>query len=270
MKAAVRRWAGWAGGLLVAASAQAGCSRPIEVPLAPIGMSVSFDGARADGVYPQLMRELATSTGCEFRMQQVPRARLQRMFDTGLADMLIPASASPKRLEDGEFLPLIHVRPSILTLSGQQAPRSLAELLARPAYRLVVVRGFSFGADYDQTIATLRSQKRLLEEPDSAGVARALRKGLADGTVMTATIFIGTVLLNRDLNDLMPQLRVDPLEELGWTESGVYLSRRALEEPDRRVLRQGFVQLARSGRVWQLFNDNYPPNSLNGSIRPLP
>lgn len=255
----------------LAGGAEAGCSRPVEVPMAPIGLSVSFEGERGEGVYPTLLRELGASAGCEFRMQRVPRARLQKMFETAQADLLIPASASPARQEDGEFVPLIQARPTLLTLARERpAPRSLAGLIALPDYKLAVVRGFTFGPGYEQMVAALRARKRLVEEADAAGVARALREGMADGTVMAASIFIGTVVQIPELAPLARQVSIEPLEELGWSESGVYLSRRSLDEADRRVLRQGFRQLASAGRVWQLFNDSYPPGSLAGSIRPLP
>lgn len=261
----------WASLLMAAGSAQANCSRPLTVPMAPIGLSVSFDDDRIEGVYPTLLRELSPSAGCEFQLQRVPRARLQKMFETGQADLLIPASASPSREKDGEFVPLIQVRASLMSLARDRAsPRSLAELLAQPDYRLVVVRGFSFGAAYDNAVAVLRAQKRLLEESDATGVARALRQGLAQGTVMTASILIGTLVQEPDLTPLIKQMRAEPLEELSWSESGVYLSRHSLNESERRSLRQAFQQQAKAGRVWQLFNDTHPPGSLGGSIRPLP
>lgn len=238
--------------------------------MAPIGLSVSFEGERSSGIYPALLSELSVSTGCDFRIQRVPRARLQKMFETGQADLLLPASVAPSREQDGEFVPLIQVRASLLMLgSGRPAPRSLAELIAQPDFKVAVVRGFTFGAAYENAVTVLRAQKRLVEELDAAGVARALRLGLAHGAVMTASIFIGTLVQDASLAPLVKQVRVDPLEELGWSESGVYLSRRALGEADRRLLRGAFTQTAKTGRVWQLFNDNYPPGSLNGSIRPL-
>ncbi|CAM3995772.1 substrate-binding periplasmic protein [Roseateles saccharophilus] len=254
---------------LTAAWAEAGCQRSIDVPMAPIGLSVSFDGERAGGIYPTLLRELAASAGCEFQIRRVPRARLLKMFEAGEADLLIPASASPAREQDGEFVPLIQVRASLLMLSRERpAPRSLAELVARSDYRLAVVRGFSFGTAYDGAVATLREQKRLVEEADAAGVARALRLGIAQASVMTASIFVSTLITEPDLAPLLKQVRSEPLEELGWSESGVYLSRLRLSEADRRTLRQAFGQAAKTGRVWQLFNDSYPPGSLGGSIRP--
>lgn len=262
----------WAVGMLtVTAAANAGCSRTIDVPMAPVGLSVSFDGARSAGIYPTLLRELGANAGCEFQIQRVPRARLQKMFDAGQADLLMPASASPSRERDGEFVPLIQIRASLVMLGRDgPVPRSLAELIAQPDLKLAVVRGFSFGPAYDNAVAALRQQKRLIEESNVAGVARALRQGLAQGTVMTASIFVGTLLQEAELMPLVKQVRVEALDELGWAESGVYLSRHALNEADRRHLRLSFTQLARSGRVWQLINESHPPGSLGGSIRPLP
>lgn len=260
----------WVMGMLVAAAAEAGCSRPLEVPMAPVGLSVRFDGERSSGLYPALLRELGTAAGCEFQIHRVPRARLQKMFESGQADVLIPASSSPSRDGDGEFVPLIQVRASLLTLASERpVPRSLAALAALPDYKLAVVRGFTFGAAYDKAIAALRAQRRLIEEPDAGGVARALREGLAQASVMTANVFVGTLVLDADLAPLVKQVRVDALDELGWSESGVYLSRHTLGEADRSVLRLAFTKSARSGRVWQLFNESYPPGSLGGSIRPL-
>jgi polar amino acid transport system substrate-binding protein len=263
-------WWIWGAGVLAAGSAQAGCSRPIEAPMAPVGLSVSFDGERSSGIYPTLLSELGAAIGCEFRIHRMPRARLQKMFESGQVDLLVPASASPAREADGEFVPLVQVRASLLTFSADKPPRSLAELVARRGYKLAIVRGFTFGAAYDQAVATLRAQRRIVEESDPAGVARALRQGLAQGSVMTANVFIGTLTKETDLAPLIKQVRVEPLEELGWSESGLYLSRHSLGEADRRTLRAAVAQSARSGRVWQLFSDSYPPGSLAGSIRPLP
>jgi polar amino acid transport system substrate-binding protein len=261
----------WVLGWLAAMAAEAGCSRPIHVPMAPIGLSVSFEDTRAQGIYPTMLREVAASAQCQFDIHKVPRARLQSLFDAGQADLLIPASTTPARDAVGEFVPLIQVRASLLTLDADApVPRSLAELLAQPDYKLVVVRGFSFGPAYDSTIATLRQRQRLVEEADPNGVARALRQGLAQATVMTASILVGTLVIEPELMPLLKRLRIEPLEELGWHASGLYLSRRGLSEADRRTLRQAFSQVARSGRIWQLFNELHPPGSLGVSIRPLP
>jgi len=270
MNARVRS-GGWALGLLTVASAYAGCTRPIEVPMAPMGLSATFEGERAHGLYPALIRELSAATDCQFKIYRVPRARQQKLFEAGQADVMAPAAQAATRDAHGEFVPLVQVRASLLTTaSDQPPPRSLAELLARRGDKVVVVRGFTYGPAYDQALATLRTQQRLIEEPDPAGVGRALRQGLAHATVMTPHILIGALSQEQDLAPLAKQLRVEALQELGWAESGVYLSRHTLVDADRRALAAALRQAVRSGRVWQLFNDTYPPGSLNGSVRALP
>jgi polar amino acid transport system substrate-binding protein len=269
MNATVRS-GGWAWGLLTAATAHAGCSRPIEVPMAPVGLSVTFDGERAGGLYPTLMRELGKAIDCQFQFQRVPRARLQKMFESGQADVMLPAAQAPSRDAHGEFVPIVQVRVSLVTLTRElPPPRSLAELLSKRSYKVAVVRGFTFGPAYDQALATLHAQHRLVEEPDSAGVARALRQGLAQVTIMTAHIFLGTLKQEPDLQPLVGQVLVEPLAELGWAESGLYLSRQ-LSDADRHTLRTAVRQAVRSGRVWQMLTDTYPAGSLNSSVRPLP
>lgn len=257
--------------LLTSPSAHAGCTRPLDAPMAPAGLSVMFDGERAGGLYPTLLRELGVTLDCEFLISRMPRARVQKLFESGQADLLTPASASPSRDADGEFVPLIQVRASLVTLSRvKQVPRSLAALLAQRNFKLAVVRGFTFGPAYDRALATLRAQHRLIEEPDPAGVGRALRQGLAEGAIMSANILLGTLAHEPDLAPLVPQARVQALDELRWADSGLYLSRHTLSEDERRMLRAALMQAARSGRVWRLFNDIYPPDSLTGSVRALP
>jgi len=269
MKSAVRSGV-WVAVLLVCATAQAGCSRVIAVPMAPVGFSVAFDGERASGTYPSLLRELSASTGCQFNIHRVPRARLQKMYELGQADLLAPAARASERDKLGEFVALVQFRPGVLALSRDRPlPHSLAELIAHRADKLVVVRGYTYGPAYDNAITTLRAQHRLIEQPDAAGVARALRVGLAHVTIMTPTAFIGTLHQEADLAPLLGQMRVVPLAELGWADSGIYLSHR-LPDADRRLLADAFRQVARSGHMWQLFNDSYPPGSLRESIRPLP
>lgn len=265
------RSGGWALGLLTAATAHAGCTRLIDVPMAPMGLSATFDGERVNGLYPALIRELTAATDCQFKIYRVPRARQQKLFEAGQADVMAPAAQAATRDAHGEFVPLVQVRASLLTTALDQPPlHSLAELLARRGARVAVVRGFTYGPAYDRALAALRAQQRLIEESDPAGVGRALRQGLAQATIMTAHVLIGTLSQDAGLEPLIKQLRVEPLVELDWSESGVYLSRRSLGDADRHTLAAALRQAARSGRVWQLFNDNHPPGSLNGSVRPLP
>lgn len=261
------------GGLLLLGlgDAQAVCSRPIQAPMSDLGMSVVVDGTRLTGVYPTLLSELGPQAGCEFLTQAVPRARQQRLFEVAQADLMIPASRSPGRDAWGDFVPLLQVLPGALSFDRERpALRSLAQLVSQGDLRVVVVRGFSYGAAYDNAVAQLRAQQRLLEESDVQGVVRALRKGLAHVTVMAPFLLQGVLARDPAQAAQSKELRVEVLEELPWGETGAYLSRQTLTEADREQLRQALVGASRSGRLLQLFQQHYPAAVLNGTLRPLP
>ncbi len=252
---------------LAGASAQASCSRPLQVPVAPIGLSVIVADSQISGVYPDVMRMLGQS--CRFQFDPVPRARVEALFFGGRADLLIPASRSPRRDEAGVFVPLIQARPTLVSLQGQRAPvKSLAELLQRRELRVVLVRGFDYGSAYQQLSEALRAQGRLSLDSDVVSVARMLELGLADVTVMAPSVFIGALHSDARVRHLVERVRSEPVDELPWADSGAYVSRTALSEPDRQALVAWLERPAVSAAIWEAFQRYYPAGSLEGSIKP--
>lgn len=257
----------WAG---VAADAHAACSRPMQVPLAPVGLSVLLPPlGQPTGVYPELLRQLGEADGCVFVMSTVPRARQELMFEKSQADLLVPASRTPRRDEFGEFVPLIQSRAMIITLhGGRSLPTSLKALLQATELRVVVVRGFDFGDAYQVLVKELTRQGRLRLEADPVSVARVLDAGGADLTLMAPSILVSALHADERVSHLLGRLRLGAVEELGWNDSGIYLSRAALNDGDRRLLQESLDQAARSGLVWKLFKQFYPAGTMDGSLRP--
>ena len=257
-------------GLLAHPWAAAACSRAIEAPVAPIGLSVVVHGHAVGGIYPDWLAEVSRRTGCRFTHPIVPRARLAQMFELGQADLLIPASRTSPRDALGDFVPLVRSRPALLSLRGRELPalQTLGDLLRRHELRVAVVRGFDFGATYRLAVETFQRQGRLILEAEPAGVARALQLGIADVAIMAPTTLIGTLELDDRLRPLARELRVENIEELPWNDSGVYLSRKRLAAADRALLIRAFR--AASPEVWPLFTQRHPPDSLGNSIQPIP
>ncbi|QJQ06698.1 amino acid ABC transporter substrate-binding protein [Undibacterium piscinae] len=71
--------------------ASAACSRPILVPVSAAGLSVITNGDAVSGIYPEILRSVADKEGCSFIFTPVPRARLELMFESGKADLIVPA-----------------------------------------------------------------------------------------------------------------------------------------------------------------------------------
>lgn len=259
------------GALCLVTTAQAGsvCSRPLQAPVAALGLAVTVDNGRIGGIYPDLLSGLDAS--CSINYSLVPRARLQRLFEIGKADLLIPGSRTPERDAYATFVPVLAARPVLITLNarGREPVRSVADLMARRDLRVAVVRGFNFGAEYRQITEALASQGRLVPTAEVISVARMLDEGIADATLMNSSILLGAILGDAKLRALVPRLRNEPLNELPWSDTGIYVSRRSgLSEQDQRAIIEQIEALTRSGRAWAIFHKRFPPGSLNDSIRP--
>jgi polar amino acid transport system substrate-binding protein len=255
---------------LASAGAHAGCSRVIQVPVAAIGLSVLVNGDSITGIYPDLLRGLTDKEGCSFSLSAVPRARLEVMFETGRADLLIPATKTPKRDALGTFIGLVQNRPLLLSLQSRRPTiTSVRELLEQPALKVALVRGFDYGQAYQDMLNVLSQQGRLILEVDALSVARLLKAGTVDVTIMAPTILAGAVQGDERVQDMVDKLRMETLEELPWGSSGVYLSNSSLSPQDKSALQDALERAARSGDVWKSFQRYYSPAVLKSGIRPL-
>lgn len=251
-------------------AAHAACSRVIQVPISALGQSVLIEGDSIGGIYPDLLRGLSDKEGCTFAMSDVPRARLEVLFESGRADLLIPASKTPKRDAVGTFVALVHNRAALLSFQAKRPTiKTVRELLDQPGLKVALVRGFDYGTVYQELVAALGKQGRVILEADAVSVARLLKAGTADVTIMASTILAGAVQGDERVRDMLDKLRVEPLEELPWGDSGVYVSNTALNPQDKAALLDALERAARSGEVWKGFQRYYSPAILKGSIRPL-
>lgn len=265
-----RRAGPWlAVGVMAAAPAWADCSRPIRVPVAPIGLSVATSGGEVAGVFPDVLRKIASETGCQFDFVVVPRARVEAMFASGGGDVLLPATRTSSRDLRGDFIPMMKARAMLISLASDRAPiESLAELAERRELRVAVVRGFDYGEPYQELLGTLKAQRRLVLEADVAAVVRTLERSLADVTLMAPSILAGTLVQDSKTRPLLDRLRLEPMAELGWTDSGVYLSRH-LPAKDRELLTDALERSARSGLMWKMVQKHYPAGSYEEGLKAL-
>ena len=254
-----------------ALSAHAECSRVIHVPMSSTGLSVLVNGDAVSGIYPELLRVMSDKEKCTFAITAVPRARQEVLVETGRADVLIPASKTPKRDALGAFVALIQNRALLMSIQSKRpAIKTVQELLDQTSLRVALVRGFDYGQPYQDLVTALGQQGRLILEVDALSVARLLKAGAADVTIMAPTILAGAVQGDERVRDMVDMLRMEPLEELPWGSSGVYVSNTSLGPTDKAALLEALERAARSGDVWKSFQRYYSPAVLKSGIRPLP
>ncbi len=253
----------------MAFAARAGCSHPIQLPVAPIGLSVfEAPDKSISGVYPDILRSVSGKEGCEFVFSMVPRARLEALFEAGRVEMLVPASRSNARDALGVFVPMVQSRATILSLASDRIKLGSAqELINRRELKVGLVRGFDFGPAYLALVKELSAQGRVVMDVDAISVARLLQNNTIDVTIMVPSILLGAIHLDPRFVALADKLRSEPIEELPWGASGIYLSKTALSDSDRIGLQEMLERASRTGAVWKAFQRYYPAVALTGSIR---
>ncbi|XHS76395.1 substrate-binding periplasmic protein [Burkholderiaceae bacterium UC74_6] len=256
-------------GLAVPLPALADCSRPLQVPVAPIGQAVTVTDGKVGGIFPELLRAEAAKAGCVIEFQPVPRSRLEKLFELGQADLLMPARRSVRRDEYGHFVGMIHSRAVLLAIEPRvPAIRSAAELLRHRELRVGVVRGYDYDDSYQVLVKQLAAQQRLTEATDPVSLARMLDAGTIDVAVVTPTAVTGALRASGKWAPLVERLHSIPVDELVWGESGAYVSRHAsLSEADRRIAREMLEHIAKSGAAWREFQRYFPEANLSESVR---
>ena len=246
------------------------CTRMIQVPMAPTGYSVFVRQGKPEGVYPEMLRQIANASGCKMAFTVVPRARLEMLFETGQADVLIPAIRTSRRDRHGIFVPLLYTRATLIGLrqQGVNPPASLDAVLKAPALQISLVRGFDYGDAYVSWMQSLQQQNRVQLESDPVSVARLMKAGTVQYTMMAPYIFAGSIAQDTRVADLAPLIQYLPVPEVDWTDSGIYLSLHSLNESDRNHLKKALEEAARSGVVWKSFQQYYTPDVLNAGSKP--
>lgn len=246
------------------------CSREIQVPVALIGMSTTqLENGSVGGIYPEAFQAAAQKAGCKLVYSVVPRARLEVLFEMGKADMLVPASRTPARDKLGIFVPMISHRATLLSLANNaRAPLASAQdLLDRKELRVAVVRGYDFGEQYQWLVRELARQGRLYQEVDTVAIARLMQAGAIDVTIMGPTTFHGAVQRDPRVAGLGERLRVEPIPELPWSTSGIYISRQSLTPEDQAAVRDLMEKVAKSPAILEAFQRTYRQEWLAESVR---
>lgn len=209
-------------------------------------------------------------SGCKLTFQVVPRSRQEMLFETGQADLLVPARRSAHRDAHGDFVPIVRSRAELLSMRATRLPvSSLADLLEHRELRVAIVRGFDYGGAYQSLVKKLAKVGRLVEFSDPLSLARALDGGIADVAVITPTAVTGALRGNHELSSWIDRLHSQPVDELPWGETGIYVSRHtSLSNEDRKETLKALERMSKSGVVWHTFLHYHPESNLNESVQP--
>lgn len=245
------------------------CSRAIRVPVSSLGWSVVIKGDQYSGILPDFLQQISARSRCQFVFSSVPKNRQEILFETGQSDLLLPAIRTERRDKNGSFVALAQIRPALISVEGNQAPiQNEKELLARRELKLVVVRAFDYGVEYQSIIKKMAQDGRLLQEADALSVARTMKKDAHYVTIMAATIFYGVLEREPFAASLQGRVRYERLEELPWVDSGIYISKLSLSKEDQAYLKEEIGKLGETDLLWKLYLNYYAADILKIGMRP--
>ena len=247
------------------------CSRPIRVPVSSLGSSVVIKGGHYSGVLPDFLQQLSLRSQCRFIFSSVPKSRQENLFETGQSDLLLPAIKTRSRDKHGRFVTLAQLRPVLISTESNQATiQNEQELMARRDLKLVVVRAFDYGHEYQTIVKKMAQSGRLIQEADVLSVARTMKKNTHYVTIMAATIFYGILEREPFVASLQGRVRYERLDELSWVDSGIYISQISLSEQDQTYLKEEIEKLSSTDLLWKLYLNYYAADILKIGMRPRP
>ncbi|MFO1228500.1 hypothetical protein [Roseateles sp.] len=253
----------YAGLTLMAGASHAACSRVLDTPVAPTGRAVVVEGDEVSGVYPGLLRAAQAAAGCQFSFRVVPRARqFYLFFDVQEADAFVPATRKAEREAQAQFVPIVRQVPHIATLRPRpDLPADLEGLRRHPTARLVTVRTYSWGDEYDEFVRSLEAQRRVEVVGDLPTVLTLLKRGRADFTILPATLIYSVAPRPEDALDYRRITGMAPIEV------GVYLSRARIPRADRDEIARAVAEAIRQGELLKQFRQHYPESVVRVDLQ---
>lgn len=245
-----------------------GCTRPIRVAAAPQGRSmiIAADGS-IGGIVRDFLDQVSQRSGCQFEYVPMPRARAFVMLGSGQIDIVPAATRTEERDRAGPFIALFSSRPALVALKTHTpAVLSVRDLIDSKLV-LGTIRGFNYGAEYQQLLDNPNFMARVNEIRDAELAVRMLRAGRIDALLMAPTTIADTAAAV----GILEQLTVTPVDGLPFSPGGMYLSTRALDPVDLRTLSKATQQLARQGAYTRLVEHYYAfPSWALQHIRGMP
>lgn len=242
------------------------CTRPIVVPISPVGRLVvrDHDHDRYSGALPDLMQEIAARTGCEFVYRDVPRARAQHLvFEEHVGDVYMPALRRAERDATHDYVGLYRDGLAVVTLRGaDDVPDRLSELAARSDLRGVFVRGYWLGPRYAAFVDQATAERRAYVVSDAPTIGRMLRAGRAAFTLIPWVGGQDALEAPDRAPDAATEFVLTLLRDVAPQATGIYLSRRNLDEGDRHALLQALEAAIADGTVRRIFSRYYAPEVI--------
>lgn len=163
-----------------------GCNRPIRVGVEEFG-AMYHAGA---GVDADLLKELSRRSGCRFEIKNLLRVDLWPAMASGEIDMATSSISTRERAKIARFVTYFGFKNMMVMPTKEVGTTfSLAALVAKPTWRLGLVRGFRYGNYYDYNLKMLLGDNRIVDFQTHEQLFAALRRGNVEAILAPSVHF---------------------------------------------------------------------------------
>jgi len=244
-----------------AADVQQYCSRPMRVALFEFG--VMYRSATGDGIDARLVDALSKRTGCTFVQVVLPRNRIWNELQNGSLDFATAAIPTPERKVYGYLLPYLKTRNLVLMRSATAAQATTMTEFEASTLRMGVVRGFRHEEVYDQMIARLAAQQKVVEASDVADDLRLLERGVVDAILSQPIVFRQYLDAQRIQNELV--LR-DWAPKEQYSLGALILSKKSFTQDQARRWDALLVAMQRDGTLLKINREFLPADQARDLV----
>lgn len=157
-------------------------SGPIRLAFFEFGLFYFEKDGQSKGIDKDVVDELTKRTGCTFKTQVLPRARIWRDLKGGNLDMTVAAVQNPERDSYAWFVPYLAAKNyALLRTTTASAVRSAGDFLNQNELQFGVVRGFKHEETLDIWLERMRKSQRVQESTEVELLFRKLKMGRIDG-----------------------------------------------------------------------------------------
>jgi len=210
-------------------------SRPITFAFYEMGyMYNTGSGAHStsgEGIDRDLLDELIKRSGCKFDVTEYARARTWHELETGRLDMASAAAETPARDKFAWFaFYMIGKQYLLLRAEAPASVRTMDDLWADKRLKLGVVRSFAHGDCFDDYVAKLRAEGRVVDVVDQDALYNAVMAGKVDAIFGLPFVYPYYF----DKYHAAKQLRVLDLDPTPGLKHGIVMSNKTFDEAEAK------------------------------------
>jgi len=240
---------------LASGAAPASCV-PLKVGMSPLGVAFFRQDGQPRGYDVELMQELSRRLGCPHEIVEMNRPRIFQSLERGDKRVLRHStSRTPERDVYAQFVPMAQTRDYLLVNRRLAKPGfDLNQFVATPELRLGVLASSNYSSFINARVAVLARQNRVETTVSAEALIPRLIAGRYDGLIVTPAYFTGV------LSELPggADVRALPIPESESYLSGVYMSRRVLDEGRRQRVREALQAIHQDGTLLKILRQYFP------------